>query len=103
DSLSAQNYYLYNTNTMKTREISRPVRIKTSNGKSRIKLKGDAQMLNDSILAINDTTIHVSNIVYIQTLTHTSRQNGIILSVISGGLIAAGTVFAIQSGSASGL
>lgn len=60
-------------------------------------------MLNDSMLAINDSLLHIRDILMIQAVTKESRQSGILVSVLSALFISAGTVFAIQSGSATGL
>lgn len=96
-----QNFYLYNVNTAKTRTISslKNIRVHTG-GRKDLKLKGEALMVNDSVVAINDTLVHINDITIIQAVTNKSVQNGIILSLVSAGLITLGTVFAIQSGSA---
>ena len=60
-------------------------------------------MLNDSMLTINESTIHIDDISVIQAVTKKSIQNGIILSVVGAGFITLGTVFAIQSGNAEGI
>lgn len=60
-------------------------------------------MVNDSVVAINDTLVNINDITIIQAVTNKSVQSGIILSVVSAGLITLGTVFAIQSGSAEGI
>ncbi len=99
-----QNFYLYNVKTSKTRTISslKNIRVQTEERKV-LKLKGEAMMVNDSVVAINDTLVHINDIIIIQAVTNKSVQNGIILSVVSAGLITLGTVFAIQSGSAEGI
>lgn len=99
-----QNFYLYNVKTSQIREVFGSVKVITrSLNQKESSYRGHAAMLNDSILAIDDILVHINDIYSVRAVTNKSRLNGIILAVVSSGFITLGTVFAIQSGNATGL